>query len=114
MSQLSAGQGFALPERNAWLEVECHQLTVANSTTYLPCQPPAKGSHAMPEQTEGTARGGPTMNESTLYEVLVAYLKSNGFHVASNGLWGHRELGEGRTFEQVVMWQIGREQAGRD
>jgi hypothetical protein len=53
------------------------------------------------------------MNDSTLYDVLVAYLKAKGFNVTDAGYWGHPELGQGRTFEQVVQWQIGREQAGR-
>lgn len=46
---------------------------------------------------------------STLYEIIAAYLRGQGYHVARNGLWGHPELGEGRTFEQVVTWQMGRE-----
>jgi hypothetical protein len=50
---------------------------------------------------------------SPLYDILAAYLRGKGFNRARNGLWGHRELGQGRTFEQVIQWQIGREQAGR-
>lgn len=47
--------------------------------------------------------------KGTLYDVLVAYLLSVGFHTDHLGYWGHPELGEGRTFEQVVTWQVGRE-----
>jgi len=52
---------------------------------------------------------------STLYAVIAAYLLGNGFHCSTykdgRPYWGHRELGEGRTFEQALAWQIGREQS---
>lgn len=48
---------------------------------------------------------------SPLRALVTAYLRATGFHRARNGLWGHVELGEGRTFEQVVDWQMGRELA---
>lgn len=55
--------------------------------------------------------------DSTLYAVIAAYLIGNGFtYYVKDGVtyWGHRELGQGRTFGQVVAWQIGREQAVPD
>lgn len=48
---------------------------------------------------------------STLAQIIRGYLGHQGFHQTPNGLWGHPELGEGRTFHQVVEWQIGRERA---
>jgi hypothetical protein len=56
---------------------------------------------------------------STLYEVLVAYMVSKGFHrtyaeaeaAPLNNLWGHAELGEARKFMDCVAWQIAREKA---
>lgn len=53
------------------------------------------------------------MNDSTLEAVIVAYLRSQGFYETFNG-WGHRTLGGGRTFVDVVRWAIGCEKEGRD
>lgn len=50
-----------------------------------------------------------------LRALLETYLEQVGFHrsayPAGGEYWGHPEMGEGRTFEQVVHWQMGREAA---
>lgn len=50
---------------------------------------------------------------SALEQILTVYLQSKKFHRSPLGYWGHPELGEGRTFTQVIDWQIGREKVGR-
>ncbi len=52
---------------------------------------------------------------NVLRAVIEAYLRAHGFtsheHATYPGreFWAHHELGSGRTFEQVLLWQIGRE-----
>lgn len=55
----------------------------------------------------------PIVTSSPLYALLVAYLRAEGYHQSGPNAWGHPELGEGRTFDQVIRWQIGREMEAR-
>jgi len=51
----------------------------------------------------------------SLRAICEAYLRSVGFTtypIDNKGdYWAHPELGGGRTFEQVLSWQMGRERA---
>lgn len=70
-----------------------------------------------PRPMPSTEMDDPQVAKSTLYEVILAYLWSLGFHYYDRDgvtYFGHRSLGEGRTFEGALAWAIGCEREGRD